>query len=152
VRTLFWHGLAGAAAQRQDLSVLQANFRNTRAVTQLANTVLKIKHARFGSIDRESNFLVRPATSDEGSVRLMPAKDSLLRDEDKAAVRQGLHTPLLFSVHEAKGLEYPHVILYRRARDKADKSCGTAAPPGRAAHDGHARLQPGGAGGQPRPR
>jgi ATP-dependent exoDNAse (exonuclease V) beta subunit len=23
-----------------------------------------------------------------------------------------LHTPLVFSVHEAKGLEYPHVILY----------------------------------------
>lgn len=136
VRSLFWHGLAGAAAQRQGLSVLQANFRNTRAVTQLANTVLKIKHARFGSIDRESNFLVRPATSEEGSVRLVPAKDSLLRDldtrtrasarhavivlrdEDKAAVRQVLHTPLVFSVHEAKGLEYPHVILYRLVTDQ----------------------------------
>ncbi|MDZ7856550.1 UvrD-helicase domain-containing protein [Sphaerotilus sp.] len=136
VRTLFWQGLAGAAAQRQDLSVLQANFRNTRAVTQLANAVLKIKHARFGSIDRESNFLVRPATSDEGSVRLLPAKDSLLRDldtrtrasarhavivlrdEDKAAARQVLHTPLVFSVHEAKGLEYPHVILYRLVSDQ----------------------------------
>jgi hypothetical protein len=136
VRTLFWHGLAGAAAQRQDLSVLQANFRNTRAVTQLANAVLKIKHARFGSIDRESNFLVRPATSEEGAVRLMPAKDTLLRDldtrtrasarhavivlrdEDKAAARQVLHTPLVFSVHEAKGLEYPHVILYRLVSDQ----------------------------------
>jgi hypothetical protein len=136
VRSLFWHGLAGEQAQRQGLSVLQANFRNTRAVTQLANAVLKIKHARFGSIDRESNFLVRPATSEEGSVRLMPAKDSLLRDldtrtrasarhavivlrdEDKAAARQVLHTPLVFSVHEAKGLEYPHVILYRLVTDQ----------------------------------
>ena len=136
VRSLFWHGLAGAAAQRQDLSVLQANFRNTRAVTRLANAVLKIKHARFGSIDRESNFLVRPATTEEGSVRLLPAKDSLLRDldtrtrasarhavivlrdEDKAAARQVLHTPLVFSVHEAKGLEYPHVILYRLVSDQ----------------------------------
>ena len=29
VKTLFWHGLAGAAAQSQQLHVLQANFRNT---------------------------------------------------------------------------------------------------------------------------
>ena len=169
VRTLFWHGLAGDAAQRQSLSVLQANFRNTRAVTELANTLLKIKQARFGSIDRESNFLVESASSHEGEVRLLPAREAalceldartsasvqhaviVLRDEDKPAARQHFRTPLVFSVHEAKGLEYPHVILhalvsgqraayaevcdgvtaadlqadalaYRRARDKGDKS------------------------------
>jgi hypothetical protein len=130
VRTMFWHGLAGEAAQRQSLSVLQANFRNTRSVTELANTLLKIKQARFGSIDRESNFLVQSTSQTEGSVCLLPAKDAVLRDldvrtrasvhhavvvlrdEDKAAARAHLHTPLVFSVHEAKGLEYPHVILY----------------------------------------
>ena len=130
VRTMFWHGLAGEAAQRQALSVLQANFRNTRCVTELANTLLKIKQARFGSIDRESNFLVQSTSQTEGVVRLLPAKDAVLReldgrtrasvhhavvvlrDEDKAAARAHLHTPLVFSVHEAKGLEYPHVILY----------------------------------------
>jgi len=130
VRTLFWHGLAGEAAQRQTLSVLQANFRNTRSVTELANTLLKIKQARFGSIDRESNFLVQSTSQTVGTVSLLPAKESVLReldtrtrasvqhavvvlrDEDKAAAREYLHTPLVFSVHEAKGLEYPHVILY----------------------------------------
>ncbi|MBC7610569.1 MAG: AAA family ATPase [Polaromonas sp.] len=130
IRTLFWHGLAGDAAQRQALSVLQANFRNTRAVTRLANTLLQIKQARFGSIDRESNFLVKSASIEEGEVRLLPAKDAVLReldartkasvnhavvvlrDEDKAEARSKFHTPLVFSVHEAKGLEYPHVILY----------------------------------------
>lgn len=130
VRALFWNGLAGEAAQRQALSVLQANFRNTRAVTRLANALLKIKQARFGSIDRESNFLVRCASPLEGEVRLLPARDAalreldlrtrasvhhavvVLRDEDKAAAREHFRTPLLFSVHEAKGLEYPHVILY----------------------------------------
>jgi hypothetical protein len=30
----------------------------------------------------------------------------------KADARAHLHTPLVFSVHETKGLEYPHVILY----------------------------------------
>jgi len=169
LKSLFWQGLAGDAAQRQPLQLLQANFRNTRAVTALANRLLKVKQARFGSVDRESNFLVRSTSSVAGEVRLLDAKDKtlaqldaatrqsarhaviVLRDEDKPAARQTFHTPLLFSVHEAKGLEYPHVLLlalvsgqrqayaevcegvseadvqgdgleYRRARDKADKS------------------------------
>ncbi|MCW5321512.1 hypothetical protein D5039_10230 [Verminephrobacter aporrectodeae subsp. tuberculatae] len=130
VRTLFWHGLAGQAAQHQALSVLQANFRNTRAVTDLANALLKIKQARFGSIDRESNFLVQSASSLAGQVRLLPARAAtlreldaqtrasvhhaviVLRDEDKPAAREHFRTPLVFSVHEAKGLEYAHVVLY----------------------------------------
>jgi hypothetical protein len=169
LKSLFWQGLAGDAAQRQPLKLLQANFRNTRAVTELANRLLKIKQARFGSVDRESNFLVRSTSAVVGEVRLLDAKDKtlaqldaatrqsarhaviVLRDEDKPAARQAFHTPLVFSVHEAKGLEYPHVLLfrlvssqrqayaevcegvseadlqadaleYRRARDKADKS------------------------------
>ena len=169
VKTLFWHGLAGDAAQRQELQVLQANFRNTRAVTDLANRLLKVKQARFGSVDRESNFLVKASSGEAGSVTLLAAKDSavkaldaatrlsaqhaviVLRDEDKPAAREQFRTPLVFSVHEAKGLEYPHVLLvnlvssqrqayaevcegvtvadfagddldYRRARDKTDKS------------------------------
>lgn len=172
LKSLFWQGLAGDAAERamgQPLKLLQANFRNTRAVTELANRLLKIKQARFGSVDRESNFLVRSTSAVAGEVRLLDAKDKtlaqldaatrqsarhaviVLRDEDKPAARQAFHTPLVFSVHEAKGLEYPHVLLfrlvssqrqayaevcegvgeadlqgdvlnYRRARDKADKS------------------------------
>jgi hypothetical protein len=172
VRNLFWNGLEGDAAERQasqQLQVLQANFRNTQAVTEVANTLLKIKQARFGSIDRESNFLVRSASSETGEVVLVQAKDAaleqldaatrasarhaviVLRDEDKAGVRARFRTPLVFSVHEAKGLEYPHVVLvgivsgqraayaevcdgvtpqdlqrdeldYRRAKDKGDKS------------------------------
>ena len=169
VKTLFWTGLAGEAAQRQQLQVLQANFRNTRAVTRLANTLLKIKHTRFGSIDRESNFLVQSASGEPGSVALIQANDAalkqldaatrasarhaiiVLRDDDKPAAKAQFRTPLVFSVHEAKGLEYPHVLLlgivsgqrhtyaelcdgvtaqdlerdeldYRRAKDKSDKS------------------------------
>ena len=172
VKTMFWQGLAGVtreAAQRQPLHVLRANFRNTRSVTELANKLLKIKQARFGSIDRESNFLVQSTSSEAGEVTLVQAGDAalvridaatrasarhaviVLRDEDKAAARVRLRTPLVFSVHEAKGLEYPHVVLlglvsgqraayadvcegvtpqdlasdeldYRRARDKGDKS------------------------------
>ena len=169
LKSLFWHGLAGDAAKQQPLQLLQTNYRNTQAVTDLANRLLRIKHARFGSVDRESNFLVRSTSADVGSVMLVAAKDSavkaldnatrhsaqhaviVLQDGDKAAARARFKTPLVFCVHEAKGLEYPHVLLvdlisgqrkayaevcqnvvaadllsdeldYSRAKDKADKS------------------------------
>jgi hypothetical protein len=127
VKTLFWQD--EALARAQTISVLRANFRNAQAVTTLANQLLKIKHARFGSIDRETNFLVQSCTSQSGSVQLLADKAAtrhelnsktrgstqfavlVLRDEDKAAVRQQFQTPLVFSVHEAKGLEYPNVIM-----------------------------------------
>jgi len=171
VRALFWRTALGAedAPASREISVLQTNFRNTQAVTGLANRLLKIKQARFGSVDRESNFLVRCASDVAGAAQLLKADDKVfkaldaasrasvryavivLRDEDKPAARAHFKTPLVFSVHEAKGLEYPNVILfqfisanraayaevcrdvtasdlegddleYRRARDKADKS------------------------------
>ena len=169
VRALFLETPADETPTARDVAVLQANFRNTRAVTRVANRLLKIKQARFGSVDRESNFLVKCASTVEGEVRLLKAVDKaltaldaasrasvrtaviVLRDEDKAAARAHFKTPLVFSVHEAKGLEYPNVILfnaisgaravyaelcrdvaaadlegdeldYHRARDKADKS------------------------------
>lgn len=127
VKTLFWQN--EALARAQTISVLRANFRNGQAVTQLANRLLKIKHARFGSIDRETNFLVQASAQNSGTVQLLADKDAtrrelnsktrgstqfavlVLRDEDKAAVRAQFQTPLVFSVHEAKGLEYANVIL-----------------------------------------
>lgn len=36
----------------------------------------------------------------------------VLRDEDKAAAKARFRTPLVFCVHEAKGLEYEHVLLF----------------------------------------
>ena len=167
VKSLFWHD--DRLAQTQALSILQVNFRNATEVTRVANAILKVKHARFGSVDRESNFLVQPVAETAGSVEFLASKDSthralndatststqfavlVLRDEDKPAARKQFATPLVFSIHEAKGLEYPNIILfnlisthrqtfneicedvrpenlekdnfeYRRARDKNDKS------------------------------
>ena len=167
VKTLLWKD--PDLAERQAISVLRANFRNASGVTRVANDLLKIKHARFGSVDRESNFLVQAVAGEPGAVSLLPdeprvrkhldeqTRDStgyavlVLRDEDKAAARKVFGTPLVFSVHEAKGLEYPGIILhnfisgarqtyadivegvtpadlerdeltYARARDKADRS------------------------------
>lgn len=133
VKTLFWRD--AALAERQELRVLTANFRNGSRTTRLANALLKIKHQRFGSIDRESNFLVQSVGGEPGTVALLPDKDTakreldrkirqstrfavlVMRDEDKAQAREHFSTPLLFSVHEAKGLEYESIVLYRFVSD-----------------------------------
>ncbi len=129
VKTLFWNdpNLAG----KQQMSVLTANFRNGTEATRIANQLLKIKQQRFGSIDRESNFLVQAVGGDAGKVALMADNDSakreldkktkqstrfavlVMRDEDKLEARKYFSTPLLFSIHEAKGLEYENIVLYR---------------------------------------
>jgi hypothetical protein len=129
VKTLFWRD--EQLAREQALHVLTANFRNGREATQVANTLLKIKHRRFGSIDRESNFLVQAVGAEQGRVELLPDKDAVkkalddstrrstrfavlvLRDEDKTEARQYFRTPLVFAIHEAKGLEYDNIVLYR---------------------------------------
>jgi GTPase SAR1 family protein len=133
VKSLFWND--PKLAERQELRVLNANFRNGLEATRTANQLLKIKQQRFGSIDRESNFLVQAVGGDLGQVALMTDKDAVMReldqkvrfstqfavlvmrDEDKAEARKHFATPLLFSIHEAKGLEYENIILYRFVSD-----------------------------------
>ncbi|HDR05810.1 MAG TPA: hypothetical protein ENN84_11285 [Candidatus Marinimicrobia bacterium] len=148
--------------------ILQSNFRNTQRITQLANDIIRIKHARFGAIDRESSYLMKSLSAFAGQIHLLKDNPRLkkeindntrnsteyavlvMRDEDKLLARQHFETPLLFSILEAKGLEYKNVILlnfisgekenfqniidgvdenelngtlvYKRAGDKRDKS------------------------------
>ncbi len=109
--------------------VLHANYRSSPQVTQLANRLLCLKQARFGSIDKESNYLVRPASDQPGEIRFLPDDTKLkeelnaktarsartavivMREEDKAEAKNAFKTPLIFSIQEAKGLEYETVIL-----------------------------------------
>lgn len=129
VKSLFWHDPALAA--RQEIKVLRTNFRNGRETTRVANALLKIKHRRFGSIDRESNFLVNAIAGETGAVTILNDKDAIkkelnqktrgstqfavlvMRDEEKVEARKHFQTPLIFSIHEAKGLEYENIVLYR---------------------------------------
>lgn len=169
-----WSGLKSMLYNAESLEsgkvtrILQSNFRNSVAVTGLANKLLRVKQKRFGSIDRESNYLMNSVSDKPGEIVFVRDTDKakrelsrqtrrstkfavlVMRDEDKAAMRQFFDTPLLFSIHEAKGLEYENVILvnfvsserssfaeiiegvseedldgdleYRRGRDKTDKS------------------------------
>jgi hypothetical protein len=129
VKSLLWSDVE--LANRHRLHVLAANFRNSTEATAVANRLLRLKQRRFGSIDRESNFLVQAVGDHHGSVELLRdttetlreldqrSRQSarvavlVLRDEDKVAAREHFRTPLVFSVREAKGLEYDSVILYR---------------------------------------
>src|SRR5204863_5199926 len=98
--------------------------------TGLANRLLKLKLARFGSVDKETHYLVEATPGNTGSVELLPDRGNavaeldaqtsrsvrfaviVLREEDKVEAAARFRTPLLFSVQEAKGLEYENVILY----------------------------------------
>ena len=99
VKSLFWRD--PELARRQELAVLTANFRNGREATRVANTLLKIKHRRFGSIDRESNFLVDAIGGEPGQVVLMADKDAVLRELDKN-VRQSTRFAVLVMRDEDK--------------------------------------------------
>jgi hypothetical protein len=112
------------------LRILHNNYRNAVNVTEVANRLLKLKHARFGSVDRESNYLVRSNAETSGTVLLLADTAPITRElnqktrqstrfavavmhpEHKPAARAHFQTPLIFSIQEAKGLEYDNIILY----------------------------------------
>ncbi|MFH1160253.1 MAG: UvrD-helicase domain-containing protein [bacterium] len=120
-----------------DIRILHANYRNTPAVSDLANRLLKLKIARFGSIDKESNYLVTTVSQSEGEMVFLEEKHKnvaelarktgksvnyavlVLRNEDKAHAGIVFPSPLLFSVQESKGLEYENIILYNFISDNA---------------------------------
>ncbi|MDR1456368.1 MAG: UvrD-helicase domain-containing protein [Tannerella sp.] len=116
-------------SRENQLKILQTNYRNSLRVVELGNNLLKIKNSRFGSIDRESNYLVNTVSREEGEVLLYlndekKKKELNRRTQDsaryavivpghaqKAEAARFFRTPLIFSVQEAKGLEYENVIL-----------------------------------------
>jgi len=124
VKTMFYkHELTGS-----DIQILRSNYRNSAYVTSLANKLLKIKNSRFGSIDKESTYLVDSVTSKKGEVHLLSDSPKVrqqmndrtmrstryavlvMRPEEKPEARKIFKTPLVFSIQEAKGLEYPNII------------------------------------------
>jgi hypothetical protein len=125
VKTFFYTGVKVSLP----IHILHTNYRNSARVVQLSNRLLAIKTQRFGSIDKESNYLVKTNSSSQGEVVLLQTNEKVQRDlnqrtvqsagyavivpkdEDKAEAAKIFKTPLLFSVHEAKGLEYENVIL-----------------------------------------
>ena len=126
----YFHGRDDVDRPVDLLRILTTNYRNSIQVTETANRILRLKRARFGSIDRESNFLVSSNSGQAGAVMLLANAADAMRDLDdktrqstrfavivmhdrqKAAAKRQFRTPLIFSIQEAKGLEYDNIILY----------------------------------------
>ena len=121
--------LYGHGTDNKQVRIMQTNYRNSPQVVQLSNRLLKIKNIRFGSIDRESNYLINTISTQQGEVMLMQDDDKVKAELNrktqnsthyavivadnhlKEEARRYFKTPLIFSVQEAKGLEYENVIL-----------------------------------------
>lgn len=118
---------------RDIIRLLPSNHRNDEKIIKLSNRLLALKNVRFGSVDKESILLTDMQSSLESekkSVRFYePTEEVLtqidktssispqmviivLREEDKAAAKKHFKTPLIFTVHEAKGLEFNFVVLF----------------------------------------
>jgi ankyrin repeat protein len=128
IKTLFYHELIGS---REITRIIKKNYRNSHKIIELANKILKIKNTRFGSIDRESNFLIEGSLENEGDLECIMTTHEMLHEfnlktkrsvkyaiivmheEMKEEVKRHFQTPLVFSIQEAKGLEYDNVILYQ---------------------------------------
>ncbi len=112
------------------IRILQTNYRNSPHVTEMANRVLLLKNARFGSIDKESNYLVNSNGHVTGDVVYLQDNTNIRKEldaktrtstrfavivmhaEQKSQAQRHFNTPLVFSIQEAKGLEYENIILY----------------------------------------
>ena len=131
IKTMFFY-------EQQDISslrILTTNYRNSKLVTSLSNTLLKIKNVRFGSVDRESTYLIDTVSEKKGDIVLLPDDNKIKKDlniktqkstkfavlvmnnESKRLAKQIFKTPLIFSIQEAKGLEYENIILFNFVSD-----------------------------------
>ncbi len=109
--------------------ILKTNYRNSKNVTDLSNNLIKIKNLRFGSIDRESTYLINSISNVNGEIHLLDDNNKIknelnsktqlstkyailvMNQEDKKYAKEFFKTPLIFSIQEAKGLEYENIIL-----------------------------------------
>ena len=138
IKSLFYRQ-QGDSGATEIIRILNTNYRNSPEVTEIANRVLKIKNCRFGSVDRESNYLVQSNAHNQGTTILVAEEEKLVRElnqktchstqfaiivmhpHQKAEVKRHFDTPLIFTIQEAKGLEYENIILYNLISDDEDR-------------------------------
>ncbi|WP_265041546.1 ankyrin repeat domain-containing protein [Wolbachia endosymbiont (group B) of Melanostoma mellinum] len=117
---------------------LERNYRNSEQVIEFANRILHLKNYCFASEDKitvDNAFFMKSETKKKGNVGFITddkkeeiakqVNESIncavlvLNDESKKSARQLFDTPLVFNIHEAKGLEFENVILYKFTSCKA---------------------------------
>ena len=110
--------------------VLKQNYRNSKNITKISNTLLKIKQLCFGSIDKESNYLIESISKNEGNIHFYKANPKNIKEinqetrksmnfavivfdeKEKEEAKKVFNTELTFTIREAKGLEYQNIILF----------------------------------------
>src|SRR5215831_18179210 len=76
----FFYQQDGSEAPAELIRLLHTNYRNAADVTEVANRLLKLKTARFGSIDRESHYLVHSTVEKPGTVLLLANTEAITRE------------------------------------------------------------------------
>lgn len=94
-----------------EIRILHANYRNTQIVSDLANRLLKIKIARFGSLDKESNYFVTTVSQTTGEI-------VFLEENHKSVAELAPKTGKSINYEDIQGSEPVHA----RGSDKKDKS------------------------------
>ncbi len=124
--------------ENSQISILSENYRNSKSITEISNKLLKIKQLRFGSIDKESNYLIETISKKDGEIFFWSngAMEEELNEKkkddvtfavivfDEKAKQEAIdtfQTPLVFTVKEAKGLEYKNVILFNFISNESKK-------------------------------
>ena len=79
------------ALDKDVLFLLTTNYRNSSSVTDIANRVLKIKQQRFGSIDKESNYLVESVDSQDVDTQDQAATKTKVGTSGKKIKRKQLN-------------------------------------------------------------
>jgi len=124
--------------ENSTISILKENYRNSQNITEIANKLLKIKQLRFGSIDKESNYLIETTSKIQGDIffwkDLKMAQEINRKKKDdvtfavlvfnekaKKDAKKVFETPLIFTIQEAKGLEYKNIILFNFLTNETQK-------------------------------
>lgn len=114
------------------LHSLTLNFRSSGSIVELANVLLDLKEeclgVRSGEVREEWKYMGRPAIvvagiAEDGMLDVLKAAGArrtiLVRTEDeRRRLRDRLATELVFTIGEAKGLEFDTVVLWKFCADR----------------------------------
>jgi len=117
--------------QVPELKNLSLNFRSSGSIVRLSNLLLHLKEKFIGKKTEESveewRYNGRPVTVISGIrtegmleiLRIPGARRTILvrSDEEKEILKERLGTELVFTINEAKGLEFETVVLWKFCAD-----------------------------------
>jgi superfamily I DNA/RNA helicase/tetratricopeptide (TPR) repeat protein len=116
-----------------EICFLSLNFRSSGSIVELSNTLLELKSALLGSrteeLKEDWKYKGRPPVVVKNvteqtmlkNVRSTGAKKTILvrTEEEKRRLQKFLETELIFTIYEAKGLEFDTVLLWKFCSDVA---------------------------------